>query len=198
MKNKTFCVTAVIVISVLGVAGAALADPVVYSDDNYPAVLPYTGTYPMVMFGNQTSNREILEAISGLCSELAGCYSLYKNEVGTGESGSFAASYETTFNFPNDPKEFVVSYVLSAPYITDPMYLLVKDGKHQPAWYLFDIGGWNGTDYLYGQGFWSDGGAISHIEIFGGGETYVPEPGSLLLLGAGLLGLAFFGRKFKK
>jgi len=91
---------------------------------------------------------------------------------------------------------------LSGGEITDitgvPNWLLVKDGNHTPWWYLFELPAldWANETILL-SGFWPDGGAISHVSLYGSSAP-VPEPGTLLLLGAGLLGLALYGRKRMK
>lgn len=178
----------------LGFTFNAGADPIVYSDSTNPAVLPYTGTYSIVDFGNETSQTDIdIEIASWIGTD----DELYKKEVDGGfEFGSFAGSYETEFfNEPLDPAEATISYV-GPLSITDPSYLLVKDGASVPAWYLFDISAWNGTDYLFLENFWPQSGAISHVSIYGG-ETVIPEPTSLLLLGTGLAGLGLIVRRKK-
>ena len=135
---------------------------------------------------------------------------LYKQEVGGSEYGDFASSYETSFtNTATDPQNADITYV-GGDYISgDPLYLLVKDGNHDPIWYIFDLinldlngdgtyeYSWNGTDLIQLRGFWPNQGAISHVSIYG---TPVPEPATMLLLGSGLIGLAGLGRKklFKK
>ena len=62
------------------------------------------------------------------------------------------------------------------------------------SWSTFDI--WNSG--LQGTG--GNGGLqISHFTGYNPGTTSVPEPGMLLMFGAGLLGLGLFGRKkFRK
>ena len=111
--------------------------------------------------------------------------------MGDPDEGPFAASYSTSFfNTPSDPADATISYI-SGPKITaEDIYLLVKDGKHTPAAYLFDISTWNGTDSLVLTGFWPDGGAISHVTIYKSGTARVPDGGAtLMLLGIGLSGL---------
>jgi hypothetical protein len=92
----------------------------------------------------------------------------------------------------------LIEYVDGQP-IAEDAFLLVKDGNQTPAWYLFDLSGWDGMEDLVLTGFWPNQGAISHVSLYGGTSTTVPEPGTLLLLGSGLVGLALYGRKsFKR
>lgn len=91
--------------------------------------------------------------------------------------------------------------------------LILKDGNitgssAQWVWFVVDLQGScpNGTNglaaasdlcgewYMYGQG--TDRKAISHMSIWGiDGGGQVPEPGTLLLLGLGISGLALVRRQ---
>ena len=89
----------------------------------------------------------------------------------------------------------LVNYELSSPYL----YLMAKFGQDNALYYL---GGQTGN--ISSTGFieipWnSPGYGLSHITLFNSTSDNheAPEPGTLLLLGAGLLGLAGY-RKFRK
>lgn len=174
MKATSWKAMAAAVAMVLGVTFQAQALTIVPGD--------------AIESGDQTSNAAILTYLAGLGYDLN---SLYKDNVGGVEEGPFAGSYETTYNPPADPEDFLITYV-GGPIIGPPAYLLVKDGSQSPAWYFFDLTalGWNGTDDIEGLGFWPNQGAISHVEIFGT-PTTVPDGGSMaMLLGLALMGLA--------
>lgn len=118
----------------------------------------------------------------------------YKDNVGGGEEGSFAAFYETSyFTDANDPEGATIEFGGDpGDEITCPeCFLLVKGGRaHDPIWYAFDIGGWNGTDDIVLEDFWPAQGAISHVQIAGMETPSVPEPTMLLLFATCLIGLA--------
>ena len=143
-----------------------------------------------ILSGDENDTPAILAALAELGYDLT---SLYKSEdekdIPPVESGDFSGSYETTFDPAGDPDSFNIVYT-GGPVIGPIAYLLVKDGNHVPAWYFFNLTGWNGTDVISGTDFWPKKGAISYAEIFGT-PTAVPDGGSMaMLLGMALMGLA--------
>ena len=130
---------------------------------------------------------------------------LYKSEQsdseGSIDSGLFASSYDTTFlNSPTDPADALMEYIGGASIDCFACYLLIKDGDHSPAQYIFDLsdlsylsiaGGWDGVMDLFLDGFWPDKGAISHIAIYG----VVPLPAAFWLFGTALIGFVGISRR---
>lgn len=126
---------------------------------------------------------------------------VYKMDVSpAAESGSFASSYTTTFsNSSNDPQDSNITHVANTPVLSaTPLYLLIKDGNQLPGQYIFDLNAfaWNGLEEIFMDGFWPQQGAISHIAIYAGRSTSVPDGGATVaLMGLALGGLGF-GRRF--
>lgn len=173
----------------------------------WPSVLADTVTITpgtALKSGDQNNNPGVLNAVAESIGYKPS--SLYKFD-GTA-SGSFASSYNTVFfNTADDPSDATITYVTGQPFLAGDLYLIVKDGNHRPAWYLFNLSNlrdvlvngttysnyrWNGQDTLSLEGFWPGGGAISYVGIVG---RPVPEPGALLLLGLGLLAAGLTARR---
>lgn len=129
--------------------------------------------------------------------------SLYKNEHDEDDheksivSGVLSNSFTTTYLADaDDPSGATIEIEPGASvsgYLFD--YLFVKDGKHYPVWYLFDLSGWDRSENLELRDFWPNSGAISHVALYGQ-PVPVPLPPAVLMFGAGLMGLG--GLRFRK
>lgn len=120
---------------------------------------------------------------------------LYKAEYDGGiEEGSFTGSYNMSWTLDDgEPSGGTLSWVMDTDFIVcGECYVAVKDGQIDPRYYFYDISAlWDGQEDLVFSNFWIGSGAISHISIWGGSAVEVPEPGTLGLLGLGLMGLAY-------
>jgi hypothetical protein len=128
---------------------------------------------------------------------------LYKQNVGGAEEGSLAASYTSSIGDEGG----TIDYVGGPIAFCGSCVLVVKDGNNAPAQYLFnlsDVGEnplhWDGVEQIVLAGFWAGvPGAISNVAIWGTTtRESVPEPGTLGLLGAGLLAFGLRGLRRRK
>ena len=188
MKLRTISKLLFAGLALLGIASAANATIVLNPGNTIPG-LPGMGP----------SNCEpgCVNTIFGT----SGLSLLYKsNEDGDlvgDDSGTYAGSYSTWYyNDIGDPGNALLFYTGGSDIDCPSCYLAIKDGNQTPAYYFYNLSAWDGHETLSLENFWPGNGAISHISIWGRSTpTSVPEPSPMVLLGLGLLAIAFTQRR---
>lgn len=201
MKTRT-TINGLLGVAVLLIAGSGMAATITPDLNPDPTDCDLEGadqTCWRVFGDNSQPSLEDLADLVGLDVDEDGLSILYKSEVdGGGEDGSFDDNYSTEYdNEPNDPSEATITWD-GGGFIDCPVcFLWVKDGRHDPSLYVFDISWWDGMETLFLDGFWPNGGAISNLGIFGGagGDMEVPEPATLGLLGLAAISLGLIRRR---
>ena len=158
-------------------------------------IIDPTRTIPYAS-GDESGQQDIDEILLGLINT---DIELYKQNVDDSpDTGLFKDVYATAFLAdPTDPSGALISWTGTGTNSILGGFLLVKDGKNNPAWYLFDLRtSWNGVETLQLENFWPNQGAISHVAFYGAAP--VPEPATLLLFGVGLASFASTRLKRRK
>jgi hypothetical protein len=190
------------------------------------------GTSTSYNFKIANSDNKVLLADDAFGSILGGLTKLYKAEsfeddtldppiriTPAGEEGTLQTSYMTAFDFAlNDMDDGYTGATIKhqgGPSVDCSVdcFLVIKDGNHNPAAYLFNLalgwdplganGGqpvakgipsWDGLMDLTLANFWHDtGGSISYIAIYGK-VSAIPVPAAFWLFATALLGFIGISR----
>lgn len=141
--------------------------------------------------------------VGGEDTFLAEAIGLNSGAVSETEWASGIVGTQLTFAGKTEPASFIVTEedagVIAFQLMTMPSYFLVKDARKHVLfkneqsmdWGVFDLLNYFGSNKLEDL-------ELSHLTEFNGNTVTVPEPGTLGLLGLGILGLLTVRRKLQR
>jgi len=197
---KKFILTMMLV---MGMASLSIAAPILNTasdgtEDRYNgsvfSIYQNSGTLVFTQLGNTSQNAGSVAALQTLLNSQAGfgdvvlsVANVNYTAVGDGSSGTWASDpVSSTIEFYTvKAGDYFALYYLASPESTG-------------SWSTFDI--WSiGGPGTGGHPRNGGGGLeISHFFGYNSSSTPVPEPGTVILLGAGLVGLGLYGRRRMK
>jgi len=178
----------------------------VISPTNPPATLPNPTDDPLdfAFLDNSgpPANNPSASTVAGWAG-VASLVELYKQDAGEAEANlPFKDSYSFTYHPETSPGDDESGGLLKYDGAPDvimaaaSLFLLVKDGPHNPTNYLFNISSWDRMSTIELLGFWEGrNGGISHVTIYGINDDSreppddvvvegVPEPATLAVWSA--------------
>jgi len=143
----------------------------------------FSGNSSPTSFWTLVSNSQpsvaTVQSLVGYTGTLAEVYKLNVDDAS--DTGTYAASYATTFIPPTAPEDATITYVGGPTIAGNPVYLHIKGGNApagSASQYFYDISTWNRTDPLNMSDYWTGTGAISHVAIYAGNSPTVPPSGN--------------------
>jgi hypothetical protein len=177
-KRSIFIYSLVLVVGIFlfATANTTYADPI------------YVGTVQMFPYvGTEYSNLEVGKNATEEAVEVNSLIDAwnYFNEGSLKHVSDFSENYWNFTDGVSEGKSETITWEGNWNYLT------VKYGTQFDLYYIGD----STVNFIN----WTGKKALSHVRLWDGSAAApVPEPATMILLGSGLLGLAGFGRKFKK